>query len=309
MTRALLLPVLLLAPVAARAAAAAGAATLRQPVSARAVALGEACAAVAGGAETLGSNPAGAARAARPGLTTAFTSGAADDSFGFVGWAAPTRRGALLAGAAYYDAGSVALNFAGGGAQTVAAERDGVILAGWALPLDWGLSAGALAKAYRFELAERAVAAGWAADAGLQWTAPAAGLSLGAAVQNLGPDAKFEVEGDPLPLTARGGAAWTLAGSPDNPRLSYYSAARLMLTADAVKVRDERPHAAAGAEFSLDFGPASSAAVRLGWTFNRDSSDASFGLGLREGRWSLDYALARRGELGGAHHVSLGMSF
>ena len=309
MRRELLACALTLACAAsARAAASTAGITLRRPVSARAAALAESYAAVAGGASSLGANPAGLVGARCPELESAFTSGILDDAFGFLGYAHPVSAGVLAAAVAYYDAGKVELVFPGGAQETRAAQRDIVGQAGWAKDLGAGFSAGVLGKFYRFELAQEARASGFAADGGLQWAVPLRGLRLGASVSNLGPGVKYESESNPLPLTARFGAAWTLASRPPDPAQND-TGTRLTLLADGVKVRDEKAYGSVGGEFGIEVGSSMELALRAGWAFNHGSDGAAFGLGVREGRFTLDYALAAKRELGNVHHVSLGVRF
>jgi len=310
MRRPLLLAALCLACAGgAWATGSTGAVSLRRPVSARVVGLAETFAAAAGGASSMGSNPAGMAGADRPELESTFTSGVVDDAFGFIGYAHPTRLGVAAAGVAYYDAGDIELTFPNGSKETRTAQRDMVFQAGWARALGAGLSAGALAKFYRFELAQEARASGWAADAGLQWATPLPGLRLGAALQNLGQPVKFESESDPLPVTTRFGAAWTLSASPAARTDEYYSGTRLSFLVDGIKVQDEAAYPTAGGEFCLGVGDATELALRGGWIFNHASDGASFGAGVREGRFTVDYALAAKGVLGNVHHVSLAVRF
>ena len=312
MRRAASVAVLLaLAPARGFAASASnGAAVLRLPMSARAAALGGALSAVDGGLDSLGVNPAGAAAPKRPELLTSFFTGIADDSFGFLGYAHPLKAGTAFAGFSYYDAGTVGIVNLDGSQQTVVAERDYVGMAGWAMPLGFGLSVGALGKAYKFTLAQSASASGYAGDAGARWATPVKGLSLGAAVQNLGPNVKYEQSGDPLPLTARAGAAWTYETRPPEGDRSVYSGTRLILTADAVKVRDEAYTAAAGGECAVSIGQETTVTVRLGNQFNSASDGGlSFGAGVREGRYTGDYALTSRGANGNVQTFSLGVRF
>jgi hypothetical protein len=310
MKRGILAAVLALAPAAAFGAAASnGAPTLRRPLSARAAGLGEAFAAVDGGTDSLGTNPAGAAAAKRPELLATFTSGVGDDAFGFFGYAHPTKAGVALAGLTYYDAGTFNAVDVNGAQTTVVAERDYVGTFGWAVPIGGGLSVGALGKAYHFTLAQSASANGFAGDAGARWATPVRGLSLGVALQNLGPGVKFESASDPLPLTARGGAAWTIEALTAPGELTYYHGTRFMLVADAVKVRNEAAGGAGGAEFTLDMGDATEITLRGSYVFSSGNGGPSFGVGLREGRFVGDYALLAKRDLGSVHNISLGVRF
>jgi len=314
MREAALLAVLLaLAPAAASAASAStGASVLRLPLSARAAAMGGGVSAVAGGLDSFGVNPAGVAGGdgGRPELLTSYFTGAADDSFGFFGYAHPTKLGTPMAGFSYYDAGNLAVVNLDGTTQNVAAERDFVASLGWALPLGGGLSIGAIAKGYKLELAQSADASGYAADFGARWQTPLSGLSLGAALLNVGPDVKFEQSGDPLPRTARGGAAWTYANTTSSEFATEYSGITVTLSADAVSVRDEGIMAEAGGEAAVSIGKLTTVSLRLGNQFNPASDGGlSFGVGVREGRFRGDYALTSRGALGNVQDFSIGVRF
>ncbi len=301
----------LLALALAPAARAAGSPTLRRALSVRAAAMADAYAAVPGGLSSLSTNPAGLAAARRPRLETMFTSGVLDDSFGFLGWAQPLPLGTAAAGLSYYDAGKVDLRFANGTIDTRTAQRDFVGHLAWGLPLPGGLSVGATGKYYRFELAQEAKASGFAGDAGAQWRAPVKGLTFGAAILNAGPGVTFEVERDPLPLTARGGASWSWesgpAAVPDS--VNPLTGTRFLASAEAIKVRAEDVLGALGAELAMSFGPATSVALRAGWRLNSDAARLTVGVGMTEGRFTLDYAMAEKRSLGQTHHAGLGVRF
>jgi hypothetical protein len=308
---ALLAVLLALAPAAASAASASnGAAVLRLPLSARASALGGGISAVAAGLDSFGVNPAGVAGGDRPELLTSYFTGAADDSFGFFGYAHPTKLGTPMAGFSYYDAGNLAVVNLDGTTQNVTAERDYVGSLGWALPLGGGLSVGAIAKGYKFTLADSASASGLAADVGARWQTPVRGLSLGAALRNLGPDVKFEQSGDPLPRAARGGAAWTFVDRTPSDFATEYSGVAVTIAADAVSVRNEGTTAEAGGEAAVSIGKLTVVSLRLGDQFNSASDGGlSFGVGMVEGRFRADYALTSRGALGNVQDFSIGVRF
>ncbi len=308
MRRAALAAVLFLS---AASALAAGSPTLRRPLSARSSALAEAYAAVPGGITSLGTNPAGLTAQKRPALETMFSSGVADDTFGFLGFGQPISLGVLAAGLSYYDAGKVDLRFANGTTQTRTAQRDFVGHLAWGVPLGGGVSAGVNAKHYRFELAQEAKASGFAADAGAQWQTPLKGLTFGAAAQNMGSGVKFEQDSDPLPLTLRGGASWSgsTREAKENSAETYLIATRLLVSAEAIKLRDEPALAALGTEIAMDFGATTSVALRAGWRINAPADRLTFGFGVRESRYSLDYALSEKKTLGQVHHAGFGVRF
>ncbi len=308
MRRRLLLAVSLTLVLAAPAGAA-GSPTLRRSLSARSAAMADAYSAVAGGISSLATNPAGLAAARRPQLDTTFTSGVLNDSFGFLGWAQPLPLGTAAAGLSYYDAGKVDLHFTGGRHETRTAQLDFVGHLAWSLELPGGLSVGATGKHYRFELAQEARAAGFAGDAGAQWRTPVPGLSLGAAAQNLGPGVRFEQESDPLPLTTRGGASWSWKSAEAKELESYLTVTRFLASAEAIKTIDEAVIGALGSELAMDFGAETSIALRAGWRLNSDYARLTLGVGMREGRFTLDYAMAEKRALGQTHHVGFGVRF
>jgi len=295
----------------AGAAHGAGSPTLRRQLSPRAASMADAYAAVAGGLSSLSTNPAGLSGAARPQLDTAFTSGVLDDTFGFLGWGQPLLNGVAAVGLSYYDAGKVDINFANGTGESRTAARDFVGHLAYALPLPGGLSAGATAKFYRFELAQEARASGAALDAGAQWKTPLRGLSVGASLANAGPGVKFEQETDPLPLTARGGVSWAWTSAPMTKagELSSVTGTQVLASLDAVKIRDEKTVANLGAELATNFGPSTTIALRAGFRFNSDAERLTLGIGMREGRFTLDYAMSDKRTLGHAHHAGFGVRF
>ncbi|MBI5241668.1 MAG: PorV/PorQ family protein [Elusimicrobia bacterium] len=288
------------------------AATLRRPLTARPVGMGEAFAAVDGGLDSLGYNPAGAGRLKKPELGTSYLRGAAGDDFGFLGYSHPFPLATLTGAMVYYNAGTIELNLSDGTRGPRTAQQDMVGLLSAALPLGAGLCLGGTAKFYRFELAQEARAAGFAGDLGAVWHTPLSGLNLGAAIQNLGPDVRYESVGDPLPSAARFGAAYDFSLA----KLRYFSEGgfsfnRFLVTADAVKPRDQRSVLpSTGLEMGMSLGDASDMALRFGYLFERDIANFTFGAGFRQGRWRLDYGLGvGRDDVESTHHVTLGARF
>lgn len=292
----------------ARAASTTAGATLRRPVSARAAAMADTLTALPAATDAFGANPAGLTSETAE-VRTLFSHGSVEDSFGFLGAVVPWRKAALAGGLAYYDAGRIDVVSTGGARETRSAQRDMIGSLGGALPLGRGLFAGALARVYRFELGGEARATGASFDAGARWQTPVHGLSFGVAAQNLGPGVKYEIESDPLPLTTRGGAAWTWCAQAPREEELVYSGTRMTLAADAVKVRDEPVRGGVGAEFGLDFGDATSVLLRGGWKLGSETDFITAGVGIRERRFFVDYALGARHDLGAVHHVALGARF
>lgn len=302
MIQALLLAALLSGRAQAQAGLT-GATTLRRPLSARSVAMADAFTAVSGGLASQGNNPAGLTGLKKPELRTTYTHGIIDDKFTFLSYGHPVGDLAMTAGLMYYDGGSIHLNLSDGTREKRKAAQDFVGVFGLAYALG-PVSVGGQFKAMRMTLGESATATGGAADAGAQWRTPLAGLSLGASIINMGPDVKYENEGDPLPLTTRGGAAYTFVMSHETFAFSEFTVA-----ADVVKTRDEETTGSAGLEMCMNIYEQSRLWLRFGTLFNREAGAFATGLGVREGRFSLDYAMGIMRRLSSVHHLTFGISF
>ena len=314
MRRTLALLALLLLPAAGLRAepGTTAAPTLRRPLAARPVGMGESFTAVAGGIDSLGYNPAAPAGLARPEAAMTYLNGPAGDDFGFLGYSHPLPFATFTGGFVYYNAGRIDLNLSDGTRGLRTAQQDLVGLLSAAVPLGRGLSVGGTAKFYRFDLAQEVRASGFAGDLGALWRTPLKGLNLGASLQNAGPDVKYESAGDPLPTTARFGAAYDFSLAD----LRYFREGgfgfnRFLLTADGVKPRDSSnllPNI--GLETGMSFGEESGMALRFGYLFERDIPNFTLGAGFRQGRWRLDYAMGvGRADVDVSHHVTLGAGF
>ncbi|MBI4055202.1 MAG: PorV/PorQ family protein [Elusimicrobia bacterium] len=284
--------------------------TLKRSIGARAAALGGAYVAVAEDVHSLGYNPAALATLKGPALAATYLRGFADDNFGFIGYAHPLSWVTLSLGAIYFDGGDIQLNFSGGASETRKAQQDTIGMAALSLPLPGGFALGALGKLFRLELAEEAHASGYAADAGVLWQTPLAGLNLGGSIQNLGPDVVFEQTGDPLPQTTRFGGAYLLdlqkLSLVEDTQLAFY---QFLFTADGVRVQQERLSARTGLEMGMNLGETGHAALRVGYLFGRDVDSITIGMGLKEGRYVFDYAIGLMEKLEDVHRLSFGVRF
>ena len=310
-TRALLAALLLGAAPSAQALSAGvtGGATLRRPLGARPIGVADAFSAVGGGLDSLSTNPAGLMGIKRPQIQAVYIHGSVDDRFSYLGYGQKVGPIALSGGVIYYDGGKIGLNLSDGTRRSVQVQRDLAALIGVAIPLPGRLSAGVLAKAYRFELAETASTSGLAVDFGGQWRTPLRNFTVGASLQNIGPEVKYEEEGDPLPTTARAGAAYLLDLAALDYDIGRSMFTNFLFTLDAIKARDERVAAATGVEMLMPMSDMGRLALRLGYIFNRDIDSVTFGLGFHEKRWTLDYGLGVKKVLSNVHHVALGFNF
>lgn len=276
----------------------AGAAFLKLPVGARAPAMGEAYGAVADDAAALHYNPAGLALLERRSAVFSHNEHLAFFRHEFLAYAHPlAERGTL--------AGSFTLLTQDPVARV---DNTGREAGGSFAPSDLAFSA-AYARAagpwcfganleYVSQTLDDESAAGFAADLGALRRLGA--FTAGLAVTGLGPDLRFRTAGDPLPLALRLSGAWR--GGP------------ALLAAEAVAPRDGGPALRLGGEWRLAAGPDSSWAARAGYRTDTIGglgalSGLSLGVGLRLGRWDVDFAFLPYGALGRSYRLGMGFRF
>jgi long-subunit fatty acid transport protein len=137
-------------------------------------------------------------------------------------------------------------------------------------------------------------ASGYTVDIGLQYHTTLDGLTVAAAVQNLGMTTALDEEKINLPETIRIGASYRLPLG-DSPL-------QTLLAADYVTVLDKDSYLNAGVEIR----PLSLLALRAGYAANHSNRDFSMGFGLFLKSWLLDYAYVpfKQG-LGNTHQFSI----
>lgn len=171
--------------------------------------------------------------------------------------------------------------------------NDIAMTAGYGRPLASSLDAGASLRYVREMIAE-VDAKTFAFDLGARYRLRDTGLSLGAAVQNVGGKPTLVDEAFELPMTLRVGAAWS------RPLTSFHSQGTI--TSEVRKVRGEDARFHVGGELLYH----ERLALRVGGKFGYDTEDVSFGIGLTQSRIRFDYALVPMSwDLGTAHVFSL----
>ena len=100
-----------------------------------------------------------------------------------------------------------------------------------------------------------------------------------------------------------------MPGGDDAAALNYLTGTRFLATAEASKTRDEAPSGVLGSELAMSFGPSTEIALRAGWRLNSDTARLTVGVGMREGRFTLDYAMAEKRTLGQIHYAGFGVRF
>lgn len=283
----------LVAAGAARAQSAAGADAfdfLRLDANARAVGLGGAYTSLANDSNALLYNPAGLARVRSSEATFMHNQYAQGVTQQYIGVALKRGLGFQFNYASLGDVPRTTIsNPAGtGGRLNVSDTSLGV---GYGKELNPDLAVGGGIK-YISESLGDATANGYALDFGGLYRMPEVkGLTLGAALLNLGPSVKFQTNTEKLPTTLRLGSAYALR-LPDND---------VTLAFDITKSVLDKVRLGLGAETLIK----DQFAIRAGFTTRQDAGvGLSFGLGWKGPKLGADYAFVPMGELGTAHRIS-----
>ncbi|MFA5139574.1 MAG: PorV/PorQ family protein [Elusimicrobiota bacterium] len=286
---------------------------LRRSLGARAAGMGTAFTAVRGSADSMHYNPGALSTLTRKTFSSTYLKGFAGATHGAVTYAHPFRFITLGAGAVYYNAGPIDLNLSDGTTGRVTAEENLAGLFCLSARLFPGFHVGGTYRFVRLELAEAARTTTSQGDFGALWRVPVPklGLSLGGAYQYLGPDIKFEEAEDPPPRTLRYGLALhfpevdpkTVDPSVDLTELD------VTLAADMVQSLHERRSPRVGAEFGMTPSYINRIAMRFGWVFGRDAESFTFGMGIQQGRFGLDYAFGEAKDLSSLHHLTMAFRF
>ena len=143
---------------------------------------------------------------------------------------------------------------------------------------------------------------GYAVDMGLQRGLQGLPISVGVAVQNLGPGIKYLSQRDQLPLSVSAG-------------IMYMPVAGFMLNFDARRyVYDKYTAYSVGTEYALFGGPGTMSGLSLRGGVNGGAGQSaagafSAGAGIRLMNADLDYAMSPEGSLGSAQRITLKKRF
>jgi hypothetical protein len=138
---------------------------------------------------------------------------------------------------------------------------------------------------------------GWAVDAGVLYDTPISGLTAGGGLRNLGPKMTLRDESFKLPAVAALGLCY-------RPEKLQFDGGGLLLGADLTKPVDNRIRVHLGGEWGLQ----DLVALRAGYGIGYDEKGLAAGLGLHQGRWTIDYAwVPYSSDLGDTHRISLGI--
>jgi hypothetical protein len=138
---------------------------------------------------------------------------------------------------------------------------------------------------------------GWALDAGLLYDTPLSGLRVGGSLRHLGPNMTLHDESFKLPFVMTLGFGY-------RPDWLQFGGGGLLIAGDISKPVDNRMRVHLGGEWCLQ----DVVALRTGYGLGYDERSLSAGLGLRHGRWTIDYAwVPYSSDLGDTHRISLGI--
>lgn len=296
MKHLLLVALLVLAPRISWAAESAS--FLNIGVGARGLGMGGAYTALTDDASGLYWNPAGLAGLQKREFAASHAEMFENTRLDFLAYAHPTSHGTFAAGLTYLSQGKIEGRDSLGRPTAGYDASDAAMSVGYARKFDLA-DLGATVKYLRSHIGS-AEAHALAADAGVK--REVGRIVVGAAVRNLGPGFKYQDQRNDLPLRLALGAAYKFPGG--------HAAAAEMINGP----RGAGTDGAFGGEyqairnFFLRVGYATQTAIGGGSGFDA-ARGLTMGLGARNDRWSLDYALLPSGELGRSHRFSLGARF
>ncbi|MCP4544876.1 MAG: UPF0164 family protein [bacterium] len=286
---------------------------LRLGVGERAAGMGEAYTAMADDATALYWNPAGLAALENTQLHLMHNEWMLSLRHEFIGIAHPTSLGTFAVGVTALNMDEMELREDTPSATPIGhfSAFDLAVHAGYGREIKSGVQAGAAMKMIYSRLYEEN-AKGLLFDLGIRYRGEIPGLTVAAAILNLGGKFSYVNEQFDAPRTIKLGGAYNLPFQPAEGEL--YLAYDLLLVSDSDSETDDalgeskamnaRHHI--GAEY--DFR--GRAALRVGYKLGYDSQDLSVGAGIRWQNYRLDYAFLNvDNDLGNAHRFGMTLDF
>lgn len=265
---------------------------------ARGLGMGGAFTALADDGNSLYWNPAGLSKLLKREFTASHAEMFGSARLDFLAYAHPTSQGTFAAGLTYLSQGKIEGRDSLGRQAAGFGASDAAVTAGYARNLKF-VEAGASFKYVRSHIGS-SEAQTVAADVGAR--REFGSVLVGAALRNLGPGLKFQDQRNDLPMRLAMGAAYKFTGG--------HAAAAEFINAP----RGGGTDASFGGEyqavrnFHLRTGYTTRTAITGGSGFDA-ARGLTMGLGFRNEKWSLDYAVLPSGELGSSHRFSLGSRF
>ncbi len=270
---------------------------LKIGVGARAAGMGEAYTAIADDASATYWNPAGMAAANRRQFIFQHNEWFGNINYEYLGYAHPLERGGTVGGSlTYLDKGDIPRTtysnpFGAGLGSYEAQDFAGSVsyAASYRSDIDWGVTA----KLIRQEI-DDASATSFAVDGGVLYRTPYQGLTLGAALLNLGTAAKFDERKEQLPLMFKAGAAYRLQDVP------------LTFASDLVLLRGDQSSFRLGAEYTFN----RLIDIRAGYNSANDADNGwGCGFGINLDDLEINYAYVPYGDLGNTHRIDSVFTF
>ena len=197
-----------------------------------------------------------------------------------------------------YTSGSEDIYDLDGNLSKVILQKDYAASAGWGRNLGERLFFGGQVKSVNSKLAETYGANTITFDAGVMFKSLDDKLTIGAGVENMGGELKYQEEGDPLPGVMRGEIGYRFDLGRDS-----------VIVGAAVKKPDAENTLDGGV--GIEYAPAAiPVAVRAGMRREAEEMTFAAGLGLHWKALSLDYGFQPAGKLGeAAQRISLSINF
>jgi hypothetical protein len=284
-------------------AGATGLAFLKLGVSARGVAMGDAMAAAVRGAAATFYNPAGLGLGSMAGQSSEFL-------FMHKEWIQDTRTEFLGARMGFGErhtfgvsvltttVSDIEIRTTPGEAAGTFSSRDIGVGLSYCYAFDDGLRVGLTAR-YLYEQILVDDAQGLGVDAGVQYDGIIDGMTVGAAVANIGSMSNFNTEPIKLPALLRAGVAYRL-GFPELETAA-------IVAGDVESIfAESHPIAKLGAECSFK----NTFLVRAGYQFGSEGRGLSLGGGVQYGVFGVDYGYSRlSNDLGNGHTLTVRLEF
>jgi hypothetical protein len=273
-----------------------GAGYLLLPIGPRAIAMGEARTAITGDPFDWTVNPAALQTLGRNSISAFHSEWIMEARYDYLGGTYRVNEWLSVAGGFIYQYNEDIQGYDELGIETELLKNynyQGIIGLGFAPATSF--SAGFNLKYFGETLSEWS-ASGFGIDVGARYEILPINTAIGVAVQNIGPDVKFIETKESLPMTIRGGAAWTLELPENNVAVTF--------ALDAVKPRFEKLYVNAGCEVSI----IGQIFVRGGWSGQeyRAGDGFAFGAGVKVAdAVTFDYSSALYGDLGTFHMISV----
>ncbi len=278
-----------------------GANFLKIGIGAKPIGMGEAFCAIGGVPESIYWNPAGISRIDSTSIAFMHAFWLDEIDYECLSYARPYGKGAIGMGIYYLGIGSIDKRDEIGDKQGSFNPYDLCIALGYGKRYE-NLDLGMNLKLIQQDIGDES-AKGIAIDLGIVKRLFGTPLSLGLAVQNIGPKIKFVEEGYSLPLNIKLGASYRLL-----------SARNLTLALDLNAPVDNRPSIHMGGDYLYNLLGDFRLALRCGYKtttiYDLESlSGLSLGFGCIFKDYGLDYAWVPYSDLGDTHRISISGRF